>query len=389
MKENGSGHILNVSSYFGGEKYLAVAYPNRADYSVSKAGQRSLAEILSRHLGPEIQINAMAPGPVDGARLRGLGGTPGLFARRARLILENKRLNRVHHALLSGIESSRRRQDRGLPRSDGPKRPGWVERLGHGTRTAPAVDRPGRRRLTGRDRHALPAVPTAGRKTDEPPDHGGLAAPEKAERFLERFEPPPGGDFFYSRDVDRTAQKIEAGILDRLHLHKMPTDEQVALSTVFSLADDIISGETLHPSGGLKFDRSVTEGEMMLRPGAEDLEQLAGRHVVLLGEALRDELVAIACGLVDQQVGSLTILTETEDTADAVRAAVESNRPESSVQARAIQNAFEEGLDQVQSEQGRIDAVISTPFARLPMNPLAAEAGGPGIGYCRATISPV
>jgi malonyl-CoA reductase/3-hydroxypropionate dehydrogenase (NADP+) len=86
--------ILNVSSYFGGEKYLAVAYPNRADYSVSKAGQRSLAEILSRHLGPEIQINAMAPGPVDGARLRGLGGAPGLFARRGRLILENKRLNR-------------------------------------------------------------------------------------------------------------------------------------------------------------------------------------------------------------------------------------------------------------------------------------------------------
>ena len=58
---------LNVSSYFGGEKYVAVAYPNRGDYAVSKAGQRVLAEILSRHLGPEIQINALAPGPVDGA----------------------------------------------------------------------------------------------------------------------------------------------------------------------------------------------------------------------------------------------------------------------------------------------------------------------------------
>ena len=82
MKQQGTGSVLNVSSYFGGEKYVAVAYPNRADYAVSKAGQRVLAEILSRHLGPEIQINALAPGPVDGARLRGLGGAPGLFERR-------------------------------------------------------------------------------------------------------------------------------------------------------------------------------------------------------------------------------------------------------------------------------------------------------------------
>ena len=35
MKAQGSGYILNVSSYFGGEKYLAVAYPNRADYALS------------------------------------------------------------------------------------------------------------------------------------------------------------------------------------------------------------------------------------------------------------------------------------------------------------------------------------------------------------------
>ncbi|MEJ2541354.1 MAG: SDR family NAD(P)-dependent oxidoreductase, partial [Gemmatimonadota bacterium] len=104
MKRRGEGQILNVSSYFGGEKYLAVAYPNRADYAVSKAGQRILAEILSRHLGPEIRINAMAPGPVDGARLRGLGGAPGLFARRGLLILENKRLALVHEAVLAALD---------------------------------------------------------------------------------------------------------------------------------------------------------------------------------------------------------------------------------------------------------------------------------------------
>jgi malonyl-CoA reductase/3-hydroxypropionate dehydrogenase (NADP+) len=85
--------VLNVSSYFGGEKYVAVAYPNRADYAVSKAGQRVLAEILSRHLGPGDPDQRPRPGPVDGARLRGLGGAPGLFERRGRLVLENKRLN--------------------------------------------------------------------------------------------------------------------------------------------------------------------------------------------------------------------------------------------------------------------------------------------------------
>jgi len=372
MREHGSGRILNVSSYFGGEKYLAVAYPNRADYSVSKAGQRALAEILSRHLGPEIQINAMAPGPVDGARLRGLGGAPGLFARRGRLILENKRLNRVHQALLASLDDLD--ADAFLERlacND-------VERLSAWDTAPEAL-----RRLVAQVAEGRPVAAASryllSRPLAEKLMHrlvgGGALEAEQAERFLEAFEPPTGGDFFEPRDIERTAQKIEAGILDRLHLHKMPTDEQVALSTVFSLADEIVSGETFHPSGGLKFDRSVTEGEMMLRPGAEDLEQLAGRHVVVIGEALRDELVAIAGGLLDQSVGSLTLLARTEETADALRSSVEVEGSRTAVEVRAVGDELEAGLDAVRARTGRIDAVVSTPFERLPMNPLAAEAG--------------
>ena len=41
---------------------------------------------------------------VDGARLRGLGGAPGLFARRGLLILENKRLAMVHEAVLAALD---------------------------------------------------------------------------------------------------------------------------------------------------------------------------------------------------------------------------------------------------------------------------------------------
>ncbi len=373
MKQQGSGRILNVSSYFGGEKYLAVAYPNRADYAVSKAGQRAMAEILSRHMGPEIQINAMAPGPVDGARLRGLGGAPGLFARRGRLILENKRLNRIHHAVLASLEQAD--IDAILERladntSSGLS--GWDSAPAALRRLAAQV---GEGRAEAAATRYLMSQPLA-EKLMNRLVLGGVIDSEQSERFLQSFAPPPEGDFFDPRDIDRTAHQVEAGILNRLHLHKMPTDEQVALSTVFSLADEIVSGETFHPSGGLKFDRSVTEGEMMLRPGAEDLRQLAGKHVTLIGEALRDELVQIAHGVLAQSVASLSVLTQSTETAQALQAAIEAPAGGASVTVEAVGTDLEGGLDAVRRRTGRIDAVVSTPFARLPMNPLAAEAGG-------------
>ncbi len=373
MKARGSGRILNVSSYFGGEKYLAVAYPNRADYAVSKAGQRVLAEILSRHLGPEIQINAMAPGPVDGARLRGLGGAPGLFARRARLILENKRLNRVHTAMMAMLENS----------SDS----GFLERLAANEietlqRWDPAPE--ALRRLfaqvaegrpEGSSSHYLLNESLAAKLMDRLVI-GGLLARKDAEHFLAQFKAPPEDEmFFCQEDVDAAAKRIEDGIINRLHLHKMPTDEQVALSTVFSLADDIVSGETFHPSGGLKFDRSVSEGEMMLRPGAEDLAQLKGRQVVLIGEALTDEIQQIAEGFIAQGIAGLSILTRSTEAADSLSLRIKV--PEDvHFTTRAVGDELEAGLDRVLDEVGHIDAVVCTPFARLPLNPLAAEAGG-------------
>jgi malonyl-CoA reductase/3-hydroxypropionate dehydrogenase (NADP+) len=75
----------------------------------------------------------------------------------------------------------------------------------------------------------------------------------------------------------KSASQIESGILNRLHLHKMPTDEQVGLSTVFHLADDIVSGETFHPSGGLKFDRSVTEARVATAAQPDRPEQASGQ----------------------------------------------------------------------------------------------------------------
>jgi len=380
MKARGSGRILNVSSYFGGEKYLAVAYPNRADYAVSKAGQRGLAEILSRHLGPQIQINAMAPGPVDGARLRGLGGAPGLFDRRARLILENKRLNQVHRAMLAILAEAER--DELLERLAVNK----IEQLNRWDTAPQALRRliaqVGEGRPEAGATRYLLSRPLAA-KLMERLVIGGVLDRERADAFLDRLEAPdqePDQEpdqqpFFAAEDVDRASAGIREGIISRLHLHRMPTDEQVALSTVFSLADDSVSGETFHPSGGLKFDRSVSEGEMMLRPGAEDLARLAGSHVVMIGEALADELVSIAEGFFAQRIASLTVLTASDAAAQKLQARIAA--PEGvGVAVHAVGEDLEAGLDRVLADSGRIDTVVCTPFARLPMKPLTGEPGG-------------
>jgi malonyl-CoA reductase/3-hydroxypropionate dehydrogenase (NADP+) len=370
MKAHGSGVVMNVSSYFGGEKYVAVAYPNRADYAVSKAGQRVLAEIMSRHLGPEIQINALAPGPVDGARLRGLGGAPGLFERRGRLVLENKRLNRVHAGVLAALE----------------------EGLSSEAVLALAANRASELKSMAASSKALNKLLVAveesregGASTEyllnrdlaEKLVHrlvtGGLLKAEAGEQFMADFVDAPG-PFYDERSIKKAADGIETGILSRLHLHKMPTDEQIGLSTVFHLADDIASGETFHPSGGLKFDRSVTEGELLLRPDKESLAQLAGKRVVIIGDTLREEMSAIGEGFLKFGVASITVLTRSREAQEEI---LHDLQPKSEVpiDARVIGDDLEGALDDLLQNGGGFDVVVSAPFSRLPFNALAAERG--------------
>ena len=368
MKANGYGSILNVSSYFGGEKYLAVAYPNRADYAVSKAGQRVLAEILSRHLGPEIQINALAPGPVDGARLRGVGGTPGLFQRRGRLILENKRLNQIHAAMLASLtDGSDPNQLLRVASNDLSSLREWED--------TPEPLRQLFRKLEGSmsDGSQLLFNGSIARKLIKRLVRGGQFTEEAGKTFLEQAE-AADDPLFSEAEIQKAAERIESGIINRLHLHKMPTDEQVGLSTVFHLADDIVSGETFHPSGGLKFDRSVSEGELMLRPGREDLQSLAGKNVVLIGDAMDAELRSIAEGFLEHGVASLDILTHSSEMADTLRHGIR-ERANVAIDVAVIGDQLEDGLSDVLVKRGRVDVVVSAPFTRLPLNALAADAG--------------
>jgi malonyl-CoA reductase / 3-hydroxypropionate dehydrogenase (NADP+) len=371
MKRRGHGRILNVSSYFGGEKYVAVAYPNRADYAVSKAGQRILAEILSRHLGPEIQINAVAPGPVDGARLRGLGGAPGLFSRRGRLILDNKRLAQVHATLLECLDGGTAPEElMPLARNRIAELEGWDDAPEPLRRLLGQV---GKETAEAAARHFLLHEALA-RKLLARLVCGGRMVQRHAEAFMEAFQDAPQ-PFFAPEEVQDAAEKIETSILDLMHLHRMPTDAQVALSTVFSLADDIVSGETFHPSGGLKFDRSVTEGELLLHPGERDLERLRGKHVVLFGDALRRELAAMAQGFARHGVASLGVFLRDEAAAAEVRAQL-AEVEGTDLRVEAIGEAIEDTLDATLRERGRIDVVVSTPLAPLPMKPLAADGDG-------------
>jgi len=65
MMERKRGKIINMSSVAGQR-----AYALRSPYAVSKAGLIALTRSLAQELGPcNIQVNAVAPGPVRGRRM--------------------------------------------------------------------------------------------------------------------------------------------------------------------------------------------------------------------------------------------------------------------------------------------------------------------------------
>jgi len=370
MRKQGSGYILNVSSYFGGEKHLAVAYPNRADYAVSKAGQRALVESLAKHLGPEIQINAIAPGPVDGDRLRGLGGKPGLFMRRGRLILENKRLNAVHAAVVKAVRRGLRVESllSSLAEND-------VTNLSHD----PDVPHELRELALQCQAEAVEGA-SWGEYLMTPPiaDHliqrlelGGLfldtgtwTVPDPA-AWLKR-QPPEETPFLPASSIEREADKVNRGVMSLLHLRRMPTESEVALATVFFLADRAVTGETFMPSGGLNLERSITERELFGSAKRERLDQLRGRTVWLIGEHLAPHLAEAVRQLADLcQVGRVVLLTRTMEGADGIEALVPREHRRLLVKIPCGDD-IEAGMNAALQQAGKPTTVVSTPFAPLP-----------------------
>jgi len=382
MKAAGGGYILNVSSYFGGEKYVAVPYPNRSDYAVSKAGQRALVENLARFVGPEIQINAIAPGPVDGDRLRGVGGRPGLFERRGRLILENRRLNGLHAAVVECLRSG------GMGAGE------LVEHLAtndvaalRDAASAPAPLRALAARVAGEGGAGRASCgrllfdAAIMRKLVTRLRSGGYFLHDSGNgaRFDETWVSTlaaPTEPFFAPEHVAAEAEKIRSGVLSMLHLKHMPTEMEVALATVYFLADRAVSGETFQPSGGLQQERSNTERELFGSAKAERLERMRGEVVWLLGEHLVPFLVGAARAYLERcHLGRLVVLTKSHEASAAIMRELEATAGTSVVLPLVVRGDVEEGMDRALAQAGRPAAVVSTPFAPMP-RALFGAAGG-------------
>ena len=382
MKARGSGYILNVSSYFGGEKYIAVPYPNRADYAVSKAGQRALVENLARFVGPEIQINAIAPGPVDGDRLRGTGGKPGLFARRSRLILENRRLNAVYSAVIESLAAGHPvgevldalTSNAIHPIALDPAAPAPLRALAASLRrtedpdaneeasaTRLLMNRPIAQRLLARLR-------IGGRLLNEP--DGGARFDDSWIMAL----PEPPEPFMAGAEIQRQAARIGEGVLSMLHLKNMPSEQDVALATVYFLADNAVSGETFQPSGGLHQERTITERELFGRAKPERVAQMRDQTLWLIGEDLTAHLARAArLALEQSQVGRILLLTRTQKAIEEVMGFLRIVPGSERIQGLVIGDDLEGGMDQALRLGDAPSAVISTPFDPLPRDLLAPD----------------
>ena len=59
LKASPAGHIVNITS-LGGQRPVGSSIP----YSVSKAAVDHLTRLLASTLGPEVRVNAIAPGAI-------------------------------------------------------------------------------------------------------------------------------------------------------------------------------------------------------------------------------------------------------------------------------------------------------------------------------------
>jgi pteridine reductase len=59
MRAHGAGKIVNVADWAGSRPYRGYL-----PYCVSKAGVLALTQALAKEFAPEVQVNAVAPGPV-------------------------------------------------------------------------------------------------------------------------------------------------------------------------------------------------------------------------------------------------------------------------------------------------------------------------------------
>jgi malonyl-CoA reductase/3-hydroxypropionate dehydrogenase (NADP+) len=160
-----------------------------------------------------------------------------------------------------------------------------------------------------------------------------------------------------------------------LHLRKMPTEMEVALATVYFMADRAVSGETFQPSGGLHLERSITERELFGSAKRVRLDAMRDTTVWVIGEHLVPHMARAAAAFFEQcNVARVVLLTQ---TARSARAVVGSLTPYAAkIETFVVEGDIEEGMDAALCAWGRPAAVISTPFTALPDTMDGLEAAG-------------
>lgn len=332
-----------------------------------------MVESFSEYLGPEVQLNAIASGPVDGDRLSGVGGKPGLFQRRAKLILENKRLNAVYAALVHTIRSgadidhvlTRLARNDTAHMSHDSELPRELRDLALNCAREGAG-------ICSWDRFIL-TQPIAASLLSRLSRAGYLLdLPEWQEKAGKNdggwltFVPPEDAPYLPLEKVNKMAEGVGKGVLSQLHLGRMPTEAEVAQATVFFLADRAVSGETFMPLGGLSVQRSAVERELFGSPKQERLDRLKGKAVWIVGEHLADYKAETITQLVDahgvaqivlfatSKAGAATVL---DDLTDSARSAVETV---------LFSDDIEGAMDKALKQWGRPTIVVSTPLIGLP-----------------------
>ncbi|MEI6047060.1 MAG: short-chain dehydrogenase, partial [Chloroflexota bacterium] len=323
----------------------------------------------------------------DGTRLRGSAGQPGLYQRRGRLVLEGKRLNQIYAALIQShkakgqaIEDFLKLLDTNNPGELSAEAPAPLQKLAASlVAKGDAVSAGGATLLQKQVSDTGSAYrffmnPTIARKLVTRLELGSYLKDKVAsQQWLEQLPVAPD-PFFTPAEIEKEANKIKEGTLAMLNLNRMPTEQDVALATIYYLADRNVSGETFQPSGGLRFDRTVTEGELFGKPTPNRLEKLNSRTIFLIGEYMELPLERLAHSYLDEhQVGRIIILTHTQERANEYAKHFDSYAQQGRFHARPIGNELEAGLEAAIRDFDRPLACVSTPFIPLTQKRLIGK----------------
>jgi malonyl-CoA reductase/3-hydroxypropionate dehydrogenase (NADP+) len=170
------------------------------------------------------------------------------------------------------------------------------------------------------------------------------------------------------------ADRIRDGVLGMLHLKRMPTELDVALATVFFMADRAISGETFEPSGGLQQERTITERELFGRAKPERVRRMEGETIWLMGEHMIEPLAAVTRLLLEEgRVGRIVMLSRTETAQSTLAASLSEVAGRDRISPIVMGDALERSMDEAVLKYGVPAAVISTPLAPIPRGMFGIE----------------